>query len=47
MQGTVWNTGCSSWYQDAKGDNPTLWPDWTWQFRRRTARFNPAEYVIA
>jgi cation diffusion facilitator CzcD-associated flavoprotein CzcO len=26
--------------------NPTLWPDWTWRFRRRTARFDPAEYVI-
>jgi cation diffusion facilitator CzcD-associated flavoprotein CzcO len=47
MQGTVWNTGCASWYQDANGDNPTLWPDWTWRFRRRTARFDPAEYVIA
>jgi cation diffusion facilitator CzcD-associated flavoprotein CzcO len=47
MKGTVWNTGCASWYQDAKGDNPTLWPDWTWRFRRRTARFDPAEYVIA
>jgi cation diffusion facilitator CzcD-associated flavoprotein CzcO len=47
MQGTVWNTGCTSWYQDSKGNNPTLWPDWTWQFRRRTARFNATEYVIA
>jgi cation diffusion facilitator CzcD-associated flavoprotein CzcO len=46
MQGTVWNTGCVSWYQDATGNNPTLWPDWTWRFRRRTARFDPAEYVI-
>jgi cation diffusion facilitator CzcD-associated flavoprotein CzcO len=47
MQGTVWNTGCSSWYQDAQGNNPTLWPDWTWRFRRRTARFDPSEYVVA
>jgi cation diffusion facilitator CzcD-associated flavoprotein CzcO len=47
MQGTVWNTGCSSWYQDEQGNNPTLWPDWTWRFRRRTARFDPAEYVLA
>jgi cation diffusion facilitator CzcD-associated flavoprotein CzcO len=46
MQGTVWNTGCTSWYQDAKGNNPTLWPDWTWRFRQRTARFNPNEYVL-
>ena len=37
MRGTVWNSGCTSWYQDAKGNNPTLWPDWTWRFRRRTA----------
>ena len=47
MQGTVWNTGCMSWYQDAQGNNPTLWPDWTWRFRRRTAKFNPQEYVVA
>jgi cation diffusion facilitator CzcD-associated flavoprotein CzcO len=46
MQGTVWNTGCSSWYQDAHGNNTTLWPDWTWRFRRRTAHFEPAEYVL-
>ena len=47
MQGTVWNTGCTSWYQDAKGNNPTLWPDWTWRFRRRTSKFNPQEDVLA
>jgi cation diffusion facilitator CzcD-associated flavoprotein CzcO len=47
MQGTVWNTGCRSWYLDSEGRNPTLWPDWTWRFRQRTARFDPAEYVLA
>jgi len=47
MQGTVWNTGCASWYQDAQGNNPALWPDWTWRFRRRTAKFNAEEYVLA
>ena len=47
MQGTVWSTGCKSWYQDEQGNNPTLWPDWTWRFRQRTARFNPEEYVVA
>jgi cation diffusion facilitator CzcD-associated flavoprotein CzcO len=46
MQGTVWNTGCSSWYLDATGRNATLWPDWTWRFRRRTARFDPADYEL-
>jgi hypothetical protein len=47
MQGTVWSTGCKSWYLDAQGHNPTLWPDWTWRVRPRTARFDPAEYVLA
>jgi cation diffusion facilitator CzcD-associated flavoprotein CzcO len=47
MQGTVWNTGCQSWYLDSQGRNPTLWPDWTWRFRQRTARFDPTEYVLA
>lgn len=46
MRGTVWSTGCRSWYQDASGGNPTLWPDWTWRYRRRTAHFKEEEYVI-
>jgi Asp-tRNA(Asn)/Glu-tRNA(Gln) amidotransferase A subunit family amidase len=46
MNGTVWNTGCSSWYLDRTGRNATLWPDWTWRFRRRTARFDSAEYLL-
>jgi cation diffusion facilitator CzcD-associated flavoprotein CzcO len=46
MQGTVWNTGCSSWYLDDTGRNATLWPDWTWVFRRKTARLDPSEYEL-
>ena len=46
MEHTVWSTGCSSWYQDATGRNPILWPDWTWRFRRRTRRFDPAEHTL-
>lgn len=45
MAGTVWSTGCKSWYFDATGRNSLLWPDWTWRFRRRTARFNPGQYL--
>jgi cation diffusion facilitator CzcD-associated flavoprotein CzcO len=45
-KGTVWTTGCSSWYLDDTGRNATLWPDWTWRFRRRVARFDPAEYLL-
>ena len=47
MHGTVWTDGgCASWYLDAHGRNPTLWPDFTWRFRRRTRRFDPAHYVL-
>ena len=48
MQGTVWDTGgCSSFYIDASGRNATLWPDWTWRFRRRAARFDARAYTLA
>jgi cation diffusion facilitator CzcD-associated flavoprotein CzcO len=46
IQGTVWNTGCKSWYMDRNGRNSALWPDWTWRFRQRTAGFDPAEYRL-
>ena len=46
MAGTVWSTGCTSWYLDDTGRNATLWPDFTFRFRRRAARFDPAEYRL-
>ena len=47
MEGTVWTSGgCASWYLDATGRNSTLWPDSTWRFRRRVARFDPREYAF-
>lgn len=46
MRDTVWTTGgCGSWYLDAQGRNTTLWPSFTWLFRRTTRRFEPAEYI--
>ncbi|MFL5580903.1 MAG: flavin-containing monooxygenase [Gemmatimonadaceae bacterium] len=48
MRGTVWVDGrCRSWYLDRTGRNSTLWPDFTWRFRRRVARFRPHEYEVA
>jgi len=42
---TVWQTGgCSSWYLDQHGNNTTLWPDFTFRFRRLTARFDADQY---
>jgi cation diffusion facilitator CzcD-associated flavoprotein CzcO len=45
--GTVWVTGgCSSYYIDRNGHNSTLWPTFTWPFRRRTRRFDEAAYSL-
>jgi cation diffusion facilitator CzcD-associated flavoprotein CzcO len=46
LEGTVWNTGCASWYLDRTGRNATIWPDWTWKFRRRVAQLDPSEYTL-
>jgi len=47
LQGTVWNTGgCSSWYLDATGRNATIWPGFTWPFKRQTLRFDPTAYDL-
>ena len=47
MRGTVWVAGgCRSWYLDATGRNSTLWPDFTWRYRRRVARLDPRDYVL-
>ncbi|OBK44700.1 flavin-containing monooxygenase [Mycobacterium kubicae] len=45
LAGSVWMTGgCGSWYLDAHGNNTTLWPDFTFRFRRQTKRFDVGSY---
>jgi cation diffusion facilitator CzcD-associated flavoprotein CzcO len=46
LTGTVWSTGCKSWYRTRTGKNTTLWPSFTFEFRRRTRRFDPAAYEL-
>jgi hypothetical protein len=47
MASTVWATGgCVSWYLNAAGRNPTLWPASTIRFRLATRRLDPAEYDL-
>jgi len=47
MASTVWTTGgCVSWYLNAAGRNPTLWPGSTIGFRRATRRLDPGEYEL-
>jgi cation diffusion facilitator CzcD-associated flavoprotein CzcO len=47
LEGTVWLSGCASWYLDARGRNTTLWPGFTFEFRRRTRRFDSQHYLLA
>jgi cation diffusion facilitator CzcD-associated flavoprotein CzcO len=46
MQGTVWTSGCKSWYLDANGHNTTLWPGFTLEYRQRTRHFDPQHYTF-
>ncbi|MEU2087705.1 flavin-containing monooxygenase [Nocardia beijingensis] len=48
LASSVWLTGgCSSWYLDKHGNNTTLWPDFTFEFRRLTKTFDVAAYDIS
>jgi cation diffusion facilitator CzcD-associated flavoprotein CzcO len=48
MRGTVWLAGgCASWYLDRTGRNSTLWPDFSFRYRARVARFRPEEYALS
>ncbi len=45
LQGTVWQQGgCDSWYQDENGKNTSLWPDFTFRFRKQLRRFDVENY---
>ncbi|RKQ90260.1 cation diffusion facilitator CzcD-associated flavoprotein CzcO [Solirubrobacter pauli] len=44
LAGTVWHSGCTNWYVDEHGNDPSQWP-WSWtEYRRRTARLDPQAY---
>ncbi len=47
LPSTVWGTGCASWYLNERGVNTTLWPDFTFRFRRATRHFDPRDHLIA
>lgn len=44
MVGTVWASGCRSWYIDAAGRNAAIYPGLTASFRRRLSRFDPRDF---
>jgi cation diffusion facilitator CzcD-associated flavoprotein CzcO len=46
MAGSVWASGCRSWYLDAAGHNTTLWPASTLAYWRRTRHWRASEFVL-
>jgi cation diffusion facilitator CzcD-associated flavoprotein CzcO len=46
MQGTIWMSGCKSWYLDPSGRNTTIWPGFTFEFRYRTLHFDQQRYNL-
>jgi cation diffusion facilitator CzcD-associated flavoprotein CzcO len=47
LRNTVWNAGgCASWYLDHTGRNTTLWPGFTWPFRRLLRHFDADHYEL-
>jgi cation diffusion facilitator CzcD-associated flavoprotein CzcO len=44
---TVWHSGCTNWYVDENGNDPSNWP-WVWStYKRRTERLAPGAYELA
>ena len=44
FEGTVWMSGCRSWYLSKRGRNAALWPGFSFAFRRLTRRVRPRDY---
>ncbi|WP_415936689.1 flavin-containing monooxygenase [Streptomyces sp. 039-1] len=45
---SVWELGgCRSFYRDANGRNATIYPDWTFRYRREAVRWRPEAYHLA
>jgi cation diffusion facilitator CzcD-associated flavoprotein CzcO len=46
FKGTVWASGCTSWYLSGSGKNHVIWPDFTFRYRNLTSKFDAAAYEI-
>ena len=46
-KGTVFATGCKSWYLDAKGESPVLWPGFSSEYWWKSRRINAGDFVMA
>jgi cation diffusion facilitator CzcD-associated flavoprotein CzcO len=46
LEGTVWSSGCMSWYLTRTGKNTTIWPGFTFEFRRMTRKWDSSSYEV-
>jgi cation diffusion facilitator CzcD-associated flavoprotein CzcO len=46
LRGTVWGTGCRSWYQQDDGRNFTIWPWSTWRYWLATRKVDLSSYRL-
>lgn len=46
LAGSVWGSGCRSWYVTASGHNFTIWPGFTFTYRQLTRRFDLSNYQV-
>jgi cation diffusion facilitator CzcD-associated flavoprotein CzcO len=46
LQGSVWQSGCTSWYLDANGRNIAIWPHFTWKYWLDTRRLNAGDFQL-
>ncbi|MDI1301173.1 MAG: NAD(P)/FAD-dependent oxidoreductase [bacterium] len=46
LKGTVWSSGCQSWYQQDGGKNFTIWPFSTWKFWLETRKLKTADFIF-
>ncbi|NNC95265.1 MAG: NAD(P)/FAD-dependent oxidoreductase [Chitinophagales bacterium] len=48
LKNTVWQSGgCRSWYQNSKGDNTVIWPDYTFRFLSKCKNFKESDHLIS
>lgn len=47
LEETVWHAGCTNWYVDENGNDPSNWPWFYTTYRRRTAALEPGAYSLS
>lgn len=46
LKGSVWNSGCSSWYINESGKNTNNWPGFTFSYRLMTGKLDVQDYEL-